>query len=126
MVSQLPPLEKAELVKFLEANIDVFAWNAYDVLGIDPEFICHQLNVNPEAVPRKQPPWRSSKYHVEAVKTEVNKLKQVRAIKEIFYPKWLANTIVVKKKNRKWRVCVDFTDLNKICPKDPFPIPRID
>ena len=126
MVSQLPPLEKAELVKFLEANIDVFAWNAYDVLGIDPEFICHQLNVNPEAVPHKQPPWRSSKYQVEAVKTEVNKLKQVRAIKEIFYPEWLANTIVVKKKNRKWRVCVDFTDLNKICPKDPFPIPRID
>jgi len=84
------------------------------------------LNVNPEAVPCKQPPWRSSKYHAEAIKTEVNKLKQVRTIKEIFYPEWLANTVVVKKKNRKWRVCVDFTDLNKVCPKDPFPIPRID
>ena len=44
----------------------------------------------------------------------------------MFYPEWLANTVVVKKKNGKWRVCVDFTDLNKTCPKDPFPLPRID
>ena len=54
------------------------------------------------------------------------KLKQVGAIKEVFYLEWLANTVVVKKKNGKWRVCVDFTDLNKTCPKDPFPMPRID
>ena len=54
------------------------------------------------------------------------KLKQARAIKEVFYPQWLANTVVVKKKTGKWRVCVDFTDLNKACPKDPFPMPKID
>ena len=79
-------MEKAELVKFLKANIDVFAWNAYDVPGIDPWLACHQLNVNPEAMPRKQPPWRSFKVHIEKIWTEVNKLKQARAIKEIFYP----------------------------------------
>ena len=56
----------------------------------------------------------------------MNKLKQAETIKEVFYPEWLANTVVVKKKNRKWRVCVDFTDLNKAYPKDPFPMPRID
>ena len=54
------------------------------------------------------------------------KLKQARAIKEVFYPRWLANTVVVKKKSGKWRVCVDFTNLNKACPKDPFPMPKID
>ena len=54
------------------------------------------------------------------------KLKHTGAIKEVFYPEWLANTVVVKKKSGKWRVCVDFTDLNKACPKDPFPMPRID
>ena len=54
------------------------------------------------------------------------KLKQARAIKEVFYPEWLANTIVVKKKIGKWRICVDFTDLNKAYPKDPFPMPWID
>ena len=44
----------------------------------------------------------------------------------MFYPQWLANTVVVKKKIGKWCICVDFTDLNKACPKDPFPIPQID
>ena len=54
------------------------------------------------------------------------KLKRGGEIKEVFCPKWLANTMVVKEKSGKWQVCVDFTDLNKTCPKDPFPIPRID
>ena len=56
------------------------------------------------------------------MKDEVTKLKQARAIEEVFYPEWLANIVVVKKKNGKWRVCVDFTDLNKACPKDHFPM----
>ena len=73
-----------------------------------------------------QPPRHSSKEHFDAVKDEVTRLKQVRAIKEVFYPKWLANTVAVNKKNGKWRVCIDFTDLNKACPKDPFPMPCID
>ena len=123
---QLPPLEKEELVTFLRKNIDVFAWSAYEAPGVDSNFICHHLNVNPSVTPKKQPHWCSSKEHFDAVKEEVVKLKRARAIKEVFYPEWLANTVVVKKKNRKWRVCVDFTDLNKTCPKDPFPIPRID
>ena len=52
-------------------------------------------------------------------------MKEVRAIKKVFFPKWLTNTVVVKKKNGKWRVSVDFTDLNRACPKDPFPVPKI-
>ena len=124
--AQLPPREKTELLAFFKDNVDVFAWSTYDAPRVDPEFICHQLNVNPGAVPRKQPPWRSSKKHVEEVKEEVNKLKQAGTVKEVFYPRWLANTIVIKKKNKKWHVCVDFTDLNKACLKDPFPVPRID
>ena len=113
-------------MKFLKANVDVFTWNAYDIPGINPELACHRLNVNPEAILCKQPPRRSSKDHAEAVRVEVNKLKQAGAIKETFYLEWLANTVVVKKKNGKWRVCVVFTDLNKACPKDSFPIPRIE
>ena len=53
-------------------------------------------------------------------------MKEVGAIREVFFPKWLFNTVVVKKKNGKWRVCVDFTDLNRACPKDPFPVLKID
>ena len=60
------------------------------------------------------------------IRDKVAKLKRVGAIKEAFYPEWLTNTVVVKKKSGKWGVCVDFMDLNKACPKDPFPMPRID
>jgi len=93
---------------------------------VDPNFIYHHLNFNPSVIPKKQPPWRSSKEHSDAVKEEVDKLKWAGAIKEVFYPEWLANTMVVRKKSGKWQVCVDFTNLNKTCPKDPFPLPRID
>ena len=89
------------LVEFLKRNVDVFAWTAYEAPGVDPSFICHHLNVNPSVTPKKQPPWRLSKDHFDAVKNEVMKLKQAGAIKEVFYPKWLANTMVVKKKNGK-------------------------
>ena len=124
--AQLPTHEKQALIEFLQDNVNVFAWDACEALGIDLDFICHHLNVNPSIITRKQPPRRSSRYHYEVVKEEVTKLKRVRAIKEVFYSEWLANTVVVKKKNVKWRVCIDFTDLNKVFPKDPFPLPRID
>ena len=93
---------------------------------MDPRFICHHLNVNPFVTPRRQPPRCLSKDHFDVVREEVRKLKQAGAIKEVFYPEWLANTMVVKKKSGKWRVCVDFIDVNKACPKDPFPMSKID
>ena len=122
----MPLLKKEQLVEFLRKNIDMFAWDAYEAPRVDLNFICHHLNVNPSVTPRRQPPRRPSKEHAKAVKNEVTKLKQAGAIKEVFYSQWLANTVVVKKKTEKWRVCVDFTDLSKACPKDPFPMPRID
>ena len=88
--------------------------------------MCHHLNVNPLVAPKKQLPRRSSKEHAEAVREEVAKLKQAGAIKEVFYLEWLANTVVVKEKSGKWQVCIDFTDLNKACPEDPFSMPKID
>ncbi|XP_050259070.1 uncharacterized protein LOC126704077 [Quercus robur] len=74
--------EKEELVIFLKRNVDVFAWNAYKVPGMDLSFICHHLNVSPSFTPRKQPPRHSSKEHSDAIKDEVMKLKQAGAIKE--------------------------------------------
>ena len=123
---QLPLREKEELIVYFKKNVDVFAWNAYKALRVDPNFICHHLNVNPSITPKKQPPRHSYKDHFDVVKEEVIRLKWVGAIKEFFYRKWLANTMVVEKKNGKWRVCVNFTDLNKTCPKDPFLMPWID
>ena len=112
-------------MEFLKRNVDVFTWNAYEAPGVDPSFIRHHLNVNPTVTPKKQPPRLSSKDHSDAVKDEVMKLKRAGAIKEVFYLEWLANMVVVKKKSEKWHVCVDFTDLNSACLKDPFPIPQI-
>ena len=70
----------------------MFAWSVYEAPGVDPNFICHLLNVNPSVIPKKQPPWHSSKDHSNVVKDDVTKLKQAGAIKEVFYLEWLANT----------------------------------
>ena len=99
--SQLPQQKREELIEFLKQNIDVFAWNTYEAPRVDPKFIYHHLNVNPLIAPKKQPSQGPSKEHAEAVREEVTRLKQARAIKEVFYPEWLANTVVVKKKNGK-------------------------
>ena len=63
---------------------------------------------------------------MEALRSEVQRLREARAIKEAFFPEWLANTVVVKKKNGKLRVCIDFTNLNRVCLKDSFLMPKID
>jgi len=57
---------------------------------------------------------------------EVNKLLAANFIREVYYPEWLANVVMVKKANGNWRMCIDFTDLNNAYPKDSFPLPRID
>ena len=82
--TQIPILENEELVDLLRRNVDVFAWDAYEAPRLDPKFICHHLNVNPSITPKRQPLRRPSKEHVEAVKSEVTKLKQAGAIKEVF------------------------------------------
>ena len=64
--------------------------------------------------------------YYQALKEKVDKLFSNGFIKESFYPSWLANPVLVKKPNGKWRTCVDFINLNKACPKDSFPLPRID
>ena len=86
------------MVDLLRRNVNVFAWDTYEATGLDPKFICHHLNVNPSITSKRQLPWCLSKEHVKVVKSEVTKLKQAGAIKEVFYLQWLANTVVVKKK----------------------------
>ncbi|XP_028085902.1 uncharacterized protein LOC114286872 [Camellia sinensis] len=118
--------KKLQLLELLRENMEVFAWSAYDTLRLNPEFSCHKLNINPSARPVVQKSQRSSVEHTEAVIAEVEKLLASGAIREVQYPQWLSNIVIVKKKNGKWRVCVDFTCLNRACPKDSFPLPCID
>ena len=85
IVTQMPLLEREQLVDLLRRNVDVFAWDAYEAPRVNPNFICHHLNVNPSITPRRQPPRHPSKEHVKAIKNEVTKLKLARAIKGVFY-----------------------------------------
>jgi ribonuclease HI len=114
------------LISFLKSNLDVFAWTHDDMPGIDPATICHKLNVDPSIRPIKQKRRVFAPDRNQAISDEVEKLLTAGFIREVFYPDWLANVVMVKKANGKWRMCVDFTDLNKACPKDSFPLPRID
>ena len=89
------------MLLFLIQNVNVFAWSPYEVPGVDLEFIVHKLNIDLSFPPKKQKPRRAAKEHVEVVKSEVQRLKEARVIREIFFLEWLANTMVAKKKNGK-------------------------
>ena len=117
---------KEDLVQFLKKNIDVFAWSHEDMLSIDSSVITHCLNVCSSF----KSVWQKKKVFAferdNAVKDEVKKLMAAKFIQKVYYPDWLGNVVMVKKVNGKWRMCLDFTDLNKAYPKDSYPLPRID
>ena len=94
--------------------------------GIDPAIITHRLNVSPSFKPVKQKRRSFTPERQKAINEEVGKLLQTGAIREVEYPEWLANVVLFKKANGKWRLCIDFTDVNRACPKNSFPLPRID
>ena len=94
--------------------------------GIDPDFLCHRLTMDPQVRPV---PHRRQKFNEErrqVVREEIEKLLKASLIREIQYPEWLANVVLVKKASGKWRMCVDFTNLIKACPKDSYSLPNID
>jgi len=94
--------------------------------GIDPLVMVHKLNMSPTFPPIHQKKREFAQERDRAIAEEVCKLQEAEFIKEVYYPDWLANVVMVKKANWKWRMCVDFTDLNKACPKDSYPFPRVD
>uniref|UniRef100_A0A2N9ELT3 RNase H type-1 domain-containing protein n=1 Tax=Fagus sylvatica TaxID=28930 RepID=A0A2N9ELT3_FAGSY len=124
--TSMPKGIRDSIVQFLRKNADVFAWSHEDMPGISNEVIVHKLNVNPSIYPVKQ---KRRVFAIErnaAVMEEVDKLLTTGFIREVYYLEWLANVVMVKKSTGKWWMCVDFTDLNKACPKDSYPLPRID
>ncbi|KAL2248293.1 UNVERIFIED_CONTAM: Retrovirus-related Pol polyprotein from transposon opus [Sesamum indicum] len=114
------------MVSLLRKNADVFAWSLSDFVGVAPEVIVHRLNVDPTMRPVQQKKINFSTEKNQVIKDEVERLLNVGYITEAQYTDWLSNVVLVPKPGGKWRVCIDFTDLNKACPKDPYPFPRID
>jgi len=122
----LSPEMRTRLVQFLKENLDVFAWSHKDMPGISTKVIQHRLNVDPEKKPIQQRRRVFTPEQNQAITDEVNKLLLAGFIREVYYPDWLANVVLVKKANVKWRMCMNFMDLSKACLKDSFPLPRID
>ena len=114
------------LTTFVKDNQDVFAWIHKDMPGIDPSVMVHKLNVSPSFPPIRQKKRVFAQEQDKAIAKEVRKLLEAGFIREVYYPDWLANVVMVKKANGNRRMCVDFTDLNKACPKDSYLLPRID
>jgi hypothetical protein len=95
--------------------------------GVPRELIEHSLNIDRKATPKRQHLRRFADDRRDAIKKELAKLLAASFIREVFHPVWLANPVLVRKKNlNEWRMCVDNTDLNMHDPKDPFGFPRID
>ncbi|XP_072062049.1 uncharacterized protein [Arachis hypogaea] len=117
---------KQRLIRLLRNNSDLFAWKASDMLGIDLELMSHKLSVYPGSRPVQQRRRKLGPERAQVVEEQVKALLEAGFIKEVKYSAWLANVVLVKKQNGKWRMYVDYTDLNKACPKDLYPLPNID
>jgi NADH:ubiquinone oxidoreductase subunit len=102
------------------------SWEPSQMPGIPREVIEHHLKIHPDAKPVSQKPWRQSVERQDFIRKEVRKLLDAGFIEEVHHPVWLANPVIVPKANGKLRMCIDYTSLNKACPKDPYPLPRID
>jgi hypothetical protein len=110
--------DKEKLISCLSRNKDVFAWSALDLVGVSRTIIEHGLGIDPLVRTKKQRLRKMSDKKTEAAKAKVHRLLEAKFIEPIAYPTWLANMVMVQKKSGKWRMCVDFTSLNKACPKD--------
>jgi hypothetical protein len=89
--------------------------------GISRELIEHKLSIDLAFKPIKQKETRYTTERYEIIRVEVNKLLEVGFIKPVDYPIWLANPVLVEKPDGSWRMCIDYTSLNKTCPKDEYP-----
>jgi hypothetical protein len=95
--------------------------------GVPRELAEHKLKVYPQARPIRQKLRHFTPDKREAIRVELARLVAAGFIREVLHPEWLANLVLILKKNKvDWRMCVDYTDLNKHYPKDPFRLPRID
>lgn len=124
--SSLLSLEELKVLEgVLQQNKDFFAWAHFDMLNIHPSIASYQLNISPSMRLIRQ---KVRCFHLDGqkiIQAEVDKLLAAGFIMEVEYSKWLANFVVIPKKEGRWRVCVDYTNLNDACLKDSFPLSRI-
>jgi hypothetical protein len=96
-----------------------------DIPEIPREMIEHKLGIDPAFKPIKQKERRYTPERRETIRLEVNRLLEARSIRPVDYPSWLANLVLIEKPDGSWHMFIDYTSLNKACPKDEYPLPRI-
>ncbi|CAA0831777.1 Unknown protein, partial [Striga hermonthica] len=117
---------RSRLISMIREFADLFAYLTEELTGIKAEVIEHRLNIDLTVRPVKQKRRHHRAEMDKVIELEVEKLLLAGHIKEIQFLEWLSNTVMVSKSDGKWRMCIDFRDLNKACPKDLYPLPRID
>ncbi|XP_057775283.1 uncharacterized protein LOC130994259 [Salvia miltiorrhiza] len=117
---------REELISCLRRNADVFTFSTADLKGIDRGLAEHCLNVDPKVKPVKQRTRHFSAEKDVAIREQVQGLLDAGLIEEVQYPEWISNAVMVAKKTNSWCMCVDYKDLNAACPKDHYPLSRID
>ncbi|XP_057803248.1 uncharacterized protein LOC131018551 [Salvia miltiorrhiza] len=124
--AHMEPELQRKVIACLRRNADVFAFTTADLKGIDRELAEHRLNVDPTIKPVKQKTRHFGTEKDAAIREQIQALLEAGHIIEVQYPDWVSNTVMVEKKAKTWRMCVDYRDLNAACPKDCYPLPRID
>ncbi|GJY91269.1 hypothetical protein Tco_0506465 [Tanacetum coccineum] len=114
-----------ELCGLLSRNLDIFAWKPANMTGVSRHIAEHMLNICEGCLPVRQKKRRQALERNKAIYEEVEKLVNANIMKEVHYHSWLSNSVMVKKHDGSWRMCVDFKVLNKACPKDGYPLPKI-
>nr|GEW84160.1 reverse transcriptase domain-containing protein [Tanacetum cinerariifolium] len=117
---------RTELCSLLKNNLYIFAWKPSDMTGVPRSIAEHRLNIREGCPPVRQKKRGQAPERTKAIKAEVQKLVEAMIIREVYYHYWLSNPVMVKKHDGSWWMCVDFTDLNKACPQDCYPLPEID
>nr|GEV60392.1 reverse transcriptase domain-containing protein [Tanacetum cinerariifolium] len=117
---------RTELCALLKKNLDISAWQPFDMTGVSRSVAEHRLNIREGCPPMRQKKRGQAPERAKAIQTEVQKLVGARIMREVYYHDWLSNPVMVKKHDGSWRMCVDFTDLYKACPQDCYPLPEIE
>eukprot|EP00253_Pinus_taeda_P024641 PITA_24641 len=124
--SNLTSEQKMKLIHVLRKYKEAFSWDYPDMKGIDPQLCTHHIYIEKDARPVRQPQRRLNPHLKDVVKAKLQKILDVNFIYPISDSKWVSLLVVVPKKNGKWRICVDYRELNKATQKDHFPLPFID
>ncbi|GJW54809.1 reverse transcriptase domain-containing protein [Tanacetum coccineum] len=122
----LSPERRTELCTLLKENLDIFAWQPSDMTGVPRSIAEHRLNIREGYSPVRQKKRGQARERAKAIQVEVQKLVEAGIMREVYYHDWLSNPVMVKKHDSSWRMYVDFTDLNKACPRDCYPLLEID